>query len=374
MNTHQKQTIEFRGTLRPLYRELLNNPPTGITYRVYDPRYSVIARRFWSKTWIPGKIARHVYWRARYNSWFDRTLLHLSNYWDYSPIRMRRKFVADTENVGTFISKWDFEELKSPTIRKTIEDSIRSKYCCKIMPLTQAAQKTMEAAFNTHDVEQKIEVVYPAIRASPRAAPSDDHALRILFVGTNFLIKGGRELLEAFRIIRKRYDVALEIVSQEAYNTIKPEEGVKIYATISRQELLSTYFPNSSIFCLPTYADSFGFVLLEAMASALPVVSTTHFHIPEIVANEKTGLLIKTPISCWNSNFTYNYDWLNELKNNSYPEAVSELVEKLSILIDDKSMRIRMGEAGRREVTDGKFSITKRNRQLKGIYLKALES
>ncbi|MGA2785152.1 MAG: hypothetical protein ABSF09_10690, partial [Candidatus Bathyarchaeia archaeon] len=49
----QKQKVEFRGTLRPLYRELLETPPTGIEYRIYNPRYSILARRFWSKTWIP---------------------------------------------------------------------------------------------------------------------------------------------------------------------------------------------------------------------------------------------------------------------------------------------------------------------------------
>jgi glycosyltransferase involved in cell wall biosynthesis len=367
----QKQKVEFRGTLRPLYRELLETPPTGIEYRIYNPRYSILARRFWSKTWIPGKIIRHIYWRARYNPWLNGTLLHLSNYWDYSPIRMRRNFVADTENVGTFVSNWKFEDLRSPEIRRTIEDSIRSNFCRKIMPLTYAAKRTMEAVFNMEGLNDKIEVIYPAIRPLQIDRRRRDNVVRILFVGNNFLIKGGRELIEAFRIIKKRFDVELTIVSQDAYDSMQPQKDVKIHASTPRQELLSKFFPTADIFCLPTYADSFGFVFLEAKAAALPIVSTTHFHVPEIVEDGETGLLVKAPISCWNRDFTYNYGWFNSLKNSHYPETVSDLVDKLSILIEDDSMRIKMGDRGNKEVVEGKFSICARNKKLKEIYEKA---
>jgi glycosyltransferase involved in cell wall biosynthesis len=366
----KKIVVEFRGTLRPLYRELLENPPSGIKYRIYDPSYSMLARKFWNKTWVPGKVARHIYWRLRYNRLFNGTLLHLSNYWDYSPIRMRRNFVADTENVGTFVSNWKFEDLQSPLVRRTIEDSIRSKYCRKIMPLTYAAKRTMEAIFAMEGLNEKVEVVYPAIRPL-QVTRTRRNIIRILFVGSNFLIKGGRELIEAFRMLRKRFDAELVIVSQDAYDTMQPEDNVTIHASTPRQQLLSKFFPAADIFCLPTYADSFGFVFLEAKAAALPIVSTTHFHVPEIVDDGKTGLLVKAPISCWKTDFTYNYDWFDSLKNMRFPKTVSELADKLSILIEDNSLRLSMGEAAKREVTEGKFSIDARNRKLEEIYEKA---
>ncbi len=285
---------------------------------------------------------------------------------------MRRGFVVDTENVGTFVSNWKFEDLLSQKIRRTIEDGIRSKYCRKIMPLTHAAKRTMEAVFNMEGLREKVEVVYPAIRPLHIARRHSDEVIRILFIGSDFRIKGGRELIEAFRVIRKRFDVELVIVSQEAYSSMQPEENVKIFTTTPRQELLSKFFPTADIFCLPTYADSFGFVFLEAKAAGLPIVSTNHFHIPEVIEDGKTGLLIKAPLSCWKTDFTYNPDWQGMLSHH-FPEAVSELAEKLSILIENTSLRQQMGELGRKEIETGKFSLQTRNKKLKEIYSEAID-
>ena len=286
---------------------------------------------------------------------------------------MRRRFVADTENVGTFVTNWNFTELVSPAIRKQIEDSIKSKYCRKIMPLTRAAQKTMEAVLDLSGAESKIEVVYPAIRPMTARERKKRDKVRILFIGNDFQIKGGRVVLEAFSKLRRKYDVALVIVSQEAYSSnLPPQEDVTILPSLSREILLRDWYPEVDIFCLPTYADSFGFVFLEAKAAGLPIVSTDHFHMPEIIEDGKTGFLIRTPLSCWKSDFTYNPEWLQGLSR-KHPEAVSELVEKLSILIEDNSLRQRLGEAGKVEVERGRFSIEARNKQLGGIYQEAAE-
>ncbi len=364
-------TVEFRGTLRPLYQELLDNPPSGVKYRLYDPRNALLARRLVDRTGIPGRIARRAYWRLRYGDVFSPPLLHLSNYWDYSPIRMRRKFVADTENVGTFVADWKFHDLASPSIRKKIEESIRSRYCRKIMPLTQAAERTMKAVLDLHGVEKKLEVVYPATRPLPSSLEKNVERVTILFVGHNFTIKGGRELLDAFRSIRFRYNVKLVIISEEAYRTISPEEKVEIYPSQPRGKIISDFFPQADIFCMPTYSDSFGFVFLEAKAFGLPIVSTTHFHLPEIVEDGKSGFLIETPVSCWNTDYTYNHLWLQTLEKGEFSSFVTELGEKLSTLIEDSRLRREMGEAGKREVLDGRFSLEKRNNKLRMIYVDA---
>jgi len=350
---------------------MLDNPPSGVRYMLYDPDHFRRIRKLAESTWVPGRLARRIYWLARYNRLVDKALVHVSNYWDYSLIRMRRRFVADTENVGTFISGWRFEDLHSPHIRRAIEKSIRSKYCKKIMPLTCAARRTMEAVFNLQGVEEKIEVVYPAIRPLEADIREHDHETRILFVGNDFLIKGGRELLEAFRVIDGKYDAKLVIVSQEAYRNLRPGRNIEVFPYIPRKELLSKFYSNADIFCLPTYADSFAFVFLEAKAAGLPIISTTHFHVPEIVEDWKSGLLIKAPISCWKSNLTFDIGWYDRLRNSRFPEAVSELAEKLSILIEDTSLRRKMGNEGRREVMEGRFSMEVRNRKLKEIYTEA---
>ncbi|MFA5299569.1 MAG: glycosyltransferase family 4 protein, partial [Lutibacter sp.] len=81
------------------------------------------------------------------------------------------------------------------------------------------------------------------------------------------------------------------------------------------------YFFNSDIFSFPTYNETFGLVLLEAMQFSLPVVSTFEGAIPEIVENGKTGFLVKQK------------------------DAVA-LAEKIELLINNEALRQEMGQAG----------------------------
>ena len=47
------------------------------------------------------------------------------------------------------------------------------------------------------------------------------------------------------------------------------------------------------VFVLPSFAETFGLVVLEAMAMKLPIIATNAGGLPEIITNNKTGLLIE---------------------------------------------------------------------------------
>lgn len=110
----------------------------------------------------------------------------------------------------------------------------------------------------------------------------------ILFVGVEWERKGGPELAEAFRRLRKRLpDAALTIIG------CAPDihlEGCRVLGRLPLDEL-EAHFREASCFCMPSRVEPFGVVFLEAMQFALPVVSTTAGDIGAIVRDGETGRL-----------------------------------------------------------------------------------
>ncbi len=94
-------------------------------------------------------------------------------------------------------------------------------------------------------------------------------------------------------------------------------------------------FMNSiDIFLLSSVWEGFGYVLVEAMAKSKPVVAFNLSSNPEIVDSEKTGFLVK------------------------YPD-LDMFYEKTKMLIENQSLRKKMGEAGRERVLNH-FELSER--------------
>jgi glycosyltransferase involved in cell wall biosynthesis len=81
-------------------------------------------------------------------------------------------------------------------------------------------------------------------------------------------------------------------------------------------------FAQTDIFAFPTYNETFGLVLLEAMQHSLPVVASIEGGIPDIVDDGVTGYLVPK-------------------------KDADRLAEKLAVLINDPELRKKMGCAGR---------------------------
>ena len=250
------------------------------------------------------------------------------------------------------------------------------------MPWCIAAKKSLENAIDISKFEDKIVVVYPAIHKMESVKTKNDR-VNLLFIGRYFQRKGGLETLKSFEILAKKYDVALTIVSNIPSYIIKKYKdfnNIYFYGLLPREVLFEKYFPQSDILVFPTQYDTFGMVFLEAMAFALPIVSLYNFATPEIIENGKNGYLIKPYSKLW---FGEDYllhpkwgDW-NVLKTvlskNEQNRIVKDLVEKLAILIEDDSLRRKMGENSSKMIESGKFSITERNKKLERIYKEAIE-
>jgi glycosyltransferase involved in cell wall biosynthesis len=157
---------------------------------------------------------------------------------------------------------------------------------------------------------QDIQVVYSGIETDTfRPAPEAPHSapVRILSVGRLIRKKGFEHLIDACRLLADReVDFECQIVGDgprrralEARITRQGLHGrVRLLGPVSQAEVLRLY-QQSAIFALPCVRtprgdqDGLPYVLVEAMACGLPVVTTPVAGIPELVTDAVTGFLVQ---------------------------------------------------------------------------------
>ena len=72
---------------------------------------------------------------------------------------------------------------------------------------------------------------------------------------------------------------------------LKIKDNVKFLGRISNEEI-PKYLISSDILVLPSLSEGFPNVLLEAMASSLPIIATNVKGISEIIENNENGFLV----------------------------------------------------------------------------------
>ncbi|MFK7997718.1 MAG: glycosyltransferase [Granulosicoccus sp.] len=116
--------------------------------------------------------------------------------------------------------------------------------------------------------------------------------------GLTYAIDGFSQIAEEFQSVRYCIigDGPLSEALQQQINNLNLQERITLVPPKNRIEIRQA-LADSHIFLLPSVTASDGdmegipVVLMEAMASGLPVISTRHSGIPELVDSEKTGFL-----------------------------------------------------------------------------------
>lgn len=146
--------------------------------------------------------------------------------------------------------------------------------------------------------------------------------VKFVFVGNDFTRKGGREILDVFKELRKvRQDFELYMITildnyynysfrniqdgknelDEITNWAKTQEWIHLYSKIPNSKVLEI-LKACDVGMLPTWFDTYGYSVLEMEACGLPVISTNVRALPEI---NQYGWQIMLPVN-FNNEATVN--------------------------------------------------------------------
>ena len=177
----------------------------------------------------------------------------------------------------------------------------------------------------------------------------------ILFVGNLIPRKGLHFLIEAAKhVIKENKETKFVVVGDGPLKnhliSYSKEQGVSdkfAFLGDVPEAMLHQLYNCADIFASPSIQEGQGISLLEAQATAKPVVAFNVSAINEVVKNKETGLLVK-------------------------PDSY-ELANALSRLLSNKPLREKMGRSGR-EFVSKNFSWDICSKKMFHVYSEALES
>lgn len=180
----------------------------------------------------------------------------------------------------------------------------------------------------------------------------DDSVPLLLFVGRLKRDKGVLDLAKAYVMLGgAAARSALLVVGpdeEHLYSDMKAltkdrRNGLHLIPYTEEPE---RYMAAADIFCLPSYREGFGGVIIEAAACGIPAVGSRIYGISDAIVDGQTGLLHK-------------------------PGDVDAIRAHLQKLIEDNELRVRMGKTARERVTRV-FPMERLTSSLLSLYRKSL--
>lgn len=184
-------------------------------------------------------------------------------------------------------------------------------------------------------------------------AQFNDNRPKILFLGRFEPRKGLKYLLQALPIIKEKIPDILLITcgagplgyAYQEYVSKDIKDNIYSAGLIPSKDK-PNYYASCDVFCAPSIGhESFGIVLLEAMATGKPVVASNISGYRTILEDGKQGFLAE-------------------------PRSPEDIADKIIKILDNKELAKKMGELGRKKALDYSWSaITK---QVEAYYVELL--
>ena len=264
--------------------------------------------------------------------------------------------------IGRFNSAYILSFIGSlilPKIQKSI-----SKNSDKVIAI---CDNTKDRLINDYGVpEEKITIIPAGVDINRFNPNNDGKTLRnklniddkkvILCVAKLGYLKGIYYLIEAFRKIADQYKDTILVIAGSGNKTEERRLRNLVASLNLRDKVIFTGWVNyddvpylyaaSDVFVHPSLLEGTPLVILEAMATGKPVIATGIAGVPDMITDGIDGFLV-------------------EEKN------VEQIVEKLSVLLEDEGLCKKIGRNARKKVEE-KFSWDMIAEQILEVYEKVL--
>ena len=208
------------------------------------------------------------------------------------PATMRRilseELAAHPDCAASLQQEWELALPEEDYNHLVDETSMASKY---IVASSFTRASLVEHGANAADITV-IPYGVDLQRFRPAATPPNNEKLELLFVGRINQRKGIKYLLQALSLLDSQ-QVHLTICGRvvDDLALFKPfADRITIRPSVSSADLIAAY-QAADLFVFPSVAEGFAQVLLESLASGLPILSTTHTAAPDLIQDGVQGFI-----------------------------------------------------------------------------------
>jgi glycosyltransferase involved in cell wall biosynthesis len=217
-------------------------------------------------------------------------------------------------------------KVQSRWVERTKAALNRRSLCAavKIIAMSQWAKRSL--LFDYGVAESTVEVIPVSVDTriwAPARVREDDGIVRFLFVGGDFVRKGGDLLLRWAKTTSAR-GWEIHVVTREA---VPVTPGVEVHRLDNNSPALLDLARSCDVFVLPSRGDCSSFACVEALAVGLPVITTRVGGVPELIADGETGFTIP-------------------------PSDFDALSDRMTHLLNSRSIRSAMSAAARQRALD----------------------
>jgi len=196
-------------------------------------------------------------------------------------------------------------------VLKSLREYVEADYL--VVPTQYVYDALLAIGFD----ESKIEKVPFGVDTDlfrPRKRETNTDTFKLLFVGGIRYRKGVQYLLEAVNDLND-LDLELTIIGGKETDVETFEENIESFKYVGYvdHKNLPDYYAESDAFVFPSILEGFGSVVLESMASGLPVITTEHTGGVEVIEDGENGFLVPVrDVETLKAKIRYLYDHPDE--------------------------------------------------------------